>query len=111
MVIDDLISKLDLTVKVMPKDGHRRKVQGGYVGDVLSHVMAFCKPSYIWVTVQTHENVIAVASMLDVAAVLVSSREIPLETCKRAEEEGVVLLWSDKSAFELVGEIYQMLNS
>ena len=111
MSVDDLVKRLDLKVKSISKAGSAREVGGGFVGDVLSHVMANVRPNDAWVTVQTHENVVAVALLLDVACVVVCQRELPPETCRRAQSEGVALLWSERSAFEVAGRLYGLLGS
>ncbi len=107
--VQELVSELGLTVKAATRKGSVRRVQGGFVGDVLSHVMANAHPGYAWITVQTHENVVAVATVADVACVIVCQREIPEETVRRAESEGVFLLWSDRTAFEVSGRMYDFL--
>ncbi len=94
----------------MTKEGSLRELTGGFVGDVLSHVMANVKPGYVWITVQTHENVIAIASLLDVACVVVCQRELAPETCRRAVDQGTTLLWSDQDAFGVAGRIYPVLG-
>jgi hypothetical protein len=106
MLVQDLVNELGVTVHSMTKEGSLREIRGGFVGDVLSHVMANAKPGFVWVTVQTHENVIAIASLLDVACVLVCQRELPPETCRRAADQGVTLLWSAHDAFHVTGRIY-----
>ena len=107
MLVEDLVSMFDLQVKSLPKESRSQKIEGGYSGDVLSHVMACAKPGYVWLTVQTHENVIAVASLLDLACIIVCQRELPEETCARARREGVAVLWTDRSDFEMSGLLYE----
>ncbi len=109
MQVQDLISKFDLVVKAISTEGRLRTIEGGYSGDVLSHVMACAMPGYVWLTVQTHENIVAVASLLDVACVLVCQRELPEETCERARKEGVTVLWTERGDFEMTGLLYQSL--
>lgn len=109
MLVQDLVSKFGLEAKALSKEGGLRTVEGGYSGDVLSHVMASAKPGYVWLTVQTHENIVAVASLLDVACILVCQRELPEETCERARREGVAVLWTDRGDFEMSGLLYQSL--
>lgn len=111
MRVDDLVSKLGLKVKSISKAGSAREVGSGFVGDVLSHVMANVRSNCAWVTVQTHENVVAVATLLDVSCVIVCQRELPPETCQRAQSEGVTLLWSERGAFEISGRLYGLLGS
>lgn len=109
MLVQDLVSKFGLEAKALSKEGGLRTVEGGYSGDVLSHVMASAKPGYVWLTVQTHENIVAVASLLDVACILVCQRELPEETCERARREGVAVLWTERGDFEMSGLLYQSL--
>lgn len=111
MRVHDLVSKLGLKVVAISKSGSAREVAGGFVGDVLSHVMANIRPGYAWITVQTHENVVAVATLLDVSCVIVCQRELPPETRQRAQSEGVTLLWSEGDAFEVSGRLYGLLRS
>ncbi|HHW25747.1 MAG TPA: serine kinase [Firmicutes bacterium] len=111
MIVQDLVDQLGVKVMAMTREGSRREIRGGFVGDVLSHVMANAKPGFVWVTVQTHENVIAIASLLDVACVLVCQRELLPETCQRAADQGVTLLWSADDAFQVTGRIYSALTA
>ena len=109
MLVKDLIEQVGVKALAMTKEGSLKEIQGGFVGDVLSHVMANAKPGFAWVTVQTHENVIAIASLLDVACVVVCQRELLPETCRRAVDQGVTLLWSADDAFHVTGRIYGAL--
>ncbi|MGI6642450.1 MAG: hypothetical protein ACOX3V_00295 [Bacillota bacterium] len=111
MLVGDFASKFSLKVLAMSREGSRRPIEGGFVGDVLSHVMANALPGYVWVTVQTHENIVAVASLLDVACVVVCQRELPSEVIKKADAQGVTLLWSGDSAFALCGRMYASMNA
>jgi hypothetical protein len=109
--VHELMTDLGLVAKAMTREGSVRMVEGGFVGDVLSHVMAGARPGYAWITVQAHENVVAVAAVTDVSCVVVCQREIPPETVRRAESEGITLLWSDRTAFEVSGRMYRLFQS
>lgn len=88
------------------------KVTGVYCSDLLSDVMAGAKAGSILVTILTHENVVAVASLLELAAVLLTGGKKPgEETLRRAEEQGVPLLLTGMSTFETAGKLYQLLDS
>lgn len=79
-----------------------RQITGGYACDLLSHVMGRGVAGMAWITVQTHMNVIAVASLLEFACVIVPeglSVEQPI--IDKAADEGVALISSGKTAFEL----------
>ena len=75
-----------------------------YAGDLLSLVMAAGEPGMAWVTVQTHMNVIAVASNLEMPVVIISEGiQMEATSAAKAAEEGVAVLASDKTTFELAG--------
>ena len=79
------------------------QVEGFYIGDLLSFVMAKAKPGQIWLTIQAHPNVIAVASLINLSAVIVvEGVDIPQETIDVANERGVILISSILDAVDLV---------
>ncbi len=83
------------------------EVESGYSCDLLSWVMAHGKPGMAWITVQTHMNVVAVATLHDMACVIIpEGAQVPAEVCAKAEEEGIAMLSSPKSAYELSGLMY-----
>ena len=84
-----------------------REVTCGYAGDLLSLVMSAGQPGMAWITVQTHMNVIAVASNLEMPVVIISEG-ITMEatSAAKAEEEGVAVLSSDKTSYELAGLLF-----
>jgi len=87
----------------------KRAVSGGYVGDLLSDVMAHARQGNLWITIQAHPNIVAVAVFKQLAAiVLVNGREPAAETVQQAEKEGVPILGTPLSAFELVGKLYEL---
>lgn len=105
MKIKEIIEPLALTV-VTGENLLDREVKGGCVGDLLSVVMGKALEDSIWVTVQSHINIIAVASLVDVSAIIVSEGfTIDEDAVNKAIEEDVVLLSSKKSSFELCVEL------
>lgn len=86
-----------------------RKVTGGYTSDLLSDVMAHARPGYLWVTLQIHQNIIAVAVLKELAGIIiVQGREPEPGTVQKAQAEAVCLLRTQLSAFEIVGKLYGM---
>ena len=84
-----------------------REIQGGYCGDLLSDVMANAPSGCVWLTVQTHLNIVAVAVLHEMAAVvLTGGREPDRETVTKADEEGIPILVWPESAFALAGKIH-----
>lgn len=76
----------------------------GYAGDLLSLVMSAGQPGMAWITVQTHMNVIAVASNLEMPVVIISEGvTMEATSAAKAAEEGVAVLSSEKTSYELAG--------
>ena len=71
--------------------------------------MANAPEGGIWVTLQNHQNIVAVATMKDLAAiVLIGGRKPDPQAAARAEEEGVVILSTELPAFTLVGKLFAL---
>ena len=104
MIVQDLVAELGL--QVHSAGDVQRAVTGGYSSDLLSCVMAGAKAGNVWVTLQAHPNVVAVASLLDLAAVVVSEGVVPdMETIERAQENGVTVLSSPATSYALVARL------
>ena len=85
------------------------EVNGGYVSDLLSDVLANSEENDLWITLQIHPNIVAIASMKGLAGiVLINSREPEEETIKKAEEIGIPVMVSKATAFELAGKLYSL---
>ncbi len=79
-----------------------REITAGYVGDLLSWVMGRAPEGGAWITVMTNVNVIAVASLSDVACVILAEgAELDEAALNRAKTEGINVLASSKPAFDL----------
>lgn len=88
-----------------------REITGGYTSDLLSDVMANAKEGNIWVTIQRHQNVVAVASLKELSGIiLANNRELEDEALKKAEEEGIPVMVTELPAFEIAGRFYQLLR-
>ncbi len=86
-------------------------VENGCVGDLLSEVMRSCRSDSVWITVQSHVNVIAVAVVVGIKAiVLCNGYEYPENTIEKAKEEGIALLKTDLDPFTIAGKMYSLLE-
>ncbi len=71
--------------------------------------MTGAKSRGIWITLMSHSNIIAVASLLDLAAIIITENATPDEaTIAKANEEGIVLLHSLHPTFQIVGQLWEM---
>jgi serine kinase of HPr protein (carbohydrate metabolism regulator) len=107
--LHDIIENLNLEVK-SAKDHLDREVTGGYASDLLSDVMANSKAGNVWVTLQLHTNIVAVATLKELSAVIIVNGRMPEpETLRKAEQEKIPILISKLPTFEVVGRLYQLV--
>jgi predicted transcriptional regulator len=105
MNVKELVDRFNLHVAA-GQNKLDRQIQSGYCGDLLSDVMANAPDGCIWLTVQTHQNIVAVAVLHDMAAVILTGGQEPdQETIKKANEEGIPILMWPQSAFDLAGQV------
>jgi len=86
--LSDIVKSYDLKVECS-KNSLDREIKGGYASDLLSDVMAHSKKGDIWITLQGHPNIVAVAMLKELTGIIiVNGREPEQETIKKAEAEG-----------------------
>lgn len=99
--VTDLTNFLPIT-RQTNMDMEDRHVTGVYCGDLLSLVMSKAKKGDIWITIQSHINVVAVASLVDISAIIiVEGSEIELGVIEKAQEEGIAIFTTSSSAYEI----------
>jgi hypothetical protein len=105
-----LADKLKLNIKCC-EDKLSNEVLGGYVGDLLSDVIANSKEGQVWITRQSHQNIVAVATLKEHAGIILAlGKEPDMDTLEKASSEGITILVSELSGFELSGRIYELMN-
>lgn len=110
MTVKDVVDKLGLTV-FSAVDGLDRQVTGGYTSDLLSDVMGHAREGQLWITLQGHRNIMGVASLKELAAIILVKGFKPDEdTLESSREEGIPILGSTMQAFELSGMLYDLLK-
>ncbi|MFA5329378.1 MAG: serine kinase [Prolixibacteraceae bacterium] len=110
MKVSELVEKLGLTV-YSGQMGLDREVTGGYVSDLLSDVMGNAREGQVWITLQVHQNVMAIAALKDLTAViLVNNLEPEKNTVIHSEKEGIPILGTSLQTFEIVGRLFQIIN-
>lgn len=106
MTVQEIVSRLGLEV-IAGTDGLQRNITGGYGADLLSNVMGRAESGSVWVTMQGHQNVVAVASLVGLAAVVIAgAAPVEPQAVEKARKEGVVLLTTALPAFEVIGRLY-----
>jgi predicted transcriptional regulator len=106
MKVTDIVGRLSLDL-LSGESGLEREVLGGYCGDLLSDVMANAEKGSVWITIQRHQNIVAVALLKELAAIVLANGYQPdQETVEKAREEGIPLLFSSLAAYELAGKLH-----
>lgn len=106
MKVKDIIEKFGLEI-VAGESGADNVISGGHCGDLLSEVMGNAPAGSVWVTVQGHQNIVAVAVLREMAAIIIAKGGTPdSDTIDKAEQEGLPLLVYKESAFDISGRLY-----
>ena len=107
--LSTIIEELALNVLTKKKDFSKVSVENGYTSDLLSCVMAGAPNASVWVTLQAHNNIIAVASLLDLSAIIITEGAAPDQaTIDKADEEGITLLQTGFNSFHIVGKLWEL---
>ena len=108
MLVKEVVYQLGL--KVYSGEGHlEEKVTGGVISDILSDVMAQAQKGSLWVTNQTHENVLAIVFFKSLAGVILpGGLELDENAAEKAKEKNLTVLLTGLSAFEVAGKLYDL---
>ena len=110
MTVKELAEKLNLEI-CCGTNGVDREIKGGYTSDLLSDVMGNAGEGHVWITLQTHKNIMAIASLKELAAiVLVKGLKPETETVEESENEHIPVLSTPLQTFEITGAIYEWLK-
>ncbi len=108
MNLQQVVERLSLEVAA-GGDRLDNEVKGGYACDLLSYVMARAREGCVWVTVQSHMNIVAVASLINLAGIVVTEGNRPDEpTLEKANAEGVPILLTSQTTYAVVGRLYEL---
>ncbi len=109
MTVTEAAEAIKGTVVACAGHAVTRQVSGGYVSDLLSDVMANSREGDVWVTLQKHVNIVAVAQLNGLAGiVLVNGRRPEPDTVARAEEHGIPIVSTELPAFDVVGILHNL---
>ena len=108
MKLSEIIKELDLEAINKKSIDDGVTIVHGYASDLLSQVLASAKQNSIWLTVQSHLNIIGVAVMTGMYAIVIcEGHDVPDNVIEKADEEGIALFKSPEGAFELSGKLYE----
>ncbi len=100
MTVDELAKELSLTPVALPDA--QKVISGAYIGDLLSWVMGRASSGDAWITIMSNINIVAVASLADVACIVLAEG-VTLDESVRAtaEQKGVNILTTEMTAYEV----------
>jgi predicted transcriptional regulator len=108
MKLQEIVDTLSLEVKT-GSSNLGKEVTGGYVSDLLSDVIANSKEGNLWITLQTHQNIVAVATLKELSGIILVNGKRPDEdTLRKATDEGIPIMITPLPAFEIVGRLYAL---
>jgi len=109
MNLQKIIDELNLNVLTEPRDFAGITPTGGYSSDLLSCVMAGARKGHLWITLQAHLNIVAIAALNEVAAIIITEDAQPdAASIAKANEQGVVLLSTSQPTYEINGKLWEM---
>lgn len=110
MKVRELVEKHGLTL-ISGAKGLDNEIASGYSCDLLSDVMGSAQAGDVWITLQTHKNVMAIASLKDLAAViLVKGFKPDADMEAQSNEEDIPVLGTDLDTFTINGKLFKLLN-
>ena len=109
MTVKEIIAQLGL--QCLNEANLDTEVSGAYASDLLSDVMGNARSGQVWITMQTHKNVTAIASLRDLAAVVIVRGGVPDEDMlEHAKDEDVCILVSKDATYQVCGKLYALIG-
>jgi len=109
LTLKEITEKLNLTLLTEKIDFTEITVKSGYCSDLLSCVMTGAEPEGLWITLMSHSNIVAVAALLDLAAIIITEDAQPdQETIDKANDKGVIMLSSPEPNYEIIGRLWEL---
>jgi hypothetical protein len=108
MKLNDLSQQLSLEVRTA-KGKLDTEVTGGYASDLLSWVMAKAQTGNVWITIQAHPNIVAVASLIGLSGIIIAEGVTPEPaTLEKAEQEGIPVLTTHLNVYAVTGKMFEL---
>ncbi len=103
MELKEIIDKLDLSVLTNFED---REVDGVFIADMMTDLMANAKAGNLWLTIQTHKTIISAANLVDISAIVIThGKKVPDETLELANRYHVIILSTSLSTYQIVSKL------
>ena len=109
MKVKELVEQLDY--EIITSGDLEAEITGCYVGDLLSWVMGRASLGNLWITIMSNVNVIAVAALTEVSAVILAE-DVNLDNnaLEKAKEQGICVLKTKESAYDAAVSINNCIS-
>ena len=108
MTVKELKEKLKLTAVCLPDE--TRRIEGCYIGDLLSWVMGKAQSGDAWITIMSNINIVAVAALCDTSCIILAEGvSLEEDIVNTALDRQINILSSDMSAFQLAKALSELL--
>jgi predicted transcriptional regulator len=108
MRLRQIATALSLTVRA-GEAGLDAEVSGGYAADLLSCAMAGAQQGDLWITLQGHLNVVAIATLDELAGILITEdKPAAPDMLQKADEVGVPVLSTPLTTYQVAGRLWEM---
>jgi hypothetical protein len=99
-----------LGAELVQDDFEDADLSGAYTSDLLSDVMANAKDGGALITIQAHKNTVAVATLVDISALVIcNSRPLPPDMLEAARDQGIAVMLTRENQFTVSGKLYPLL--
>lgn len=107
--LQEIIDNLQLQVLTDALDFHHIYPSSAYASDLLSCVMTGARHAGVWITLQAHSNIVAVAALLELSVVIITENANPEpEVIENARQQGVCLVLTSLTNYEVAGRLWAM---
>ena len=108
MKVSELCNTLGL--EIVCEGDLEKEICGCYCSDLLSHCMSNIKQGNLWITVQVNINIVAIAVLTELSAIIISQDMNVSETViAKANEERITILKTDLPSYELCLEVGKII--
>jgi hypothetical protein len=108
MTLEEIARRLAFEIQTTP-GRLNADVTGGYACDLLSYVMANAREGQLWLTIQGHPNIVAVASLVGLSGiVVVEGAKVEPATIEKANAEGIPIFRTLLTTYAVAGRLWEL---
>jgi hypothetical protein len=86
-----------------------KDIEGVFISDMVSDIVAGAKPNNLLLTIQTHKNLIATANLVDIAAIIFVREKKPLpDVIELADRAEITLFTTELDAWKLAIKLHDL---